>query len=159
MALHMYNVFCSFVSVLSMDCVTLRYLYIGILSSLLITLTFIEPSQSHKRRCRIHNIVHKIQVPYCQPKRLLSFACLGSCKSYSGYSKELAEIKTHCSCCQPTGGVVRRIHLNCRTRYQGPWSKEIVQVSLPTGCMCRPCSDTRYTQPEVPTGPSLLDRK
>ena len=63
-------------------------------------------------RCRIRRIVHRIEHPGCLSKRLLSFACRGGCESYSQYSDAIAGIERYCSCCQPSGEVLRKVR--CR---------------------------------------------
>ena len=60
-------------------------------------------------RCRIRRIVHRIEHPGCVSKRLLSFACRGGCESYSQYSDAIAGIERYCSCCQPSGEVLRKV--------------------------------------------------
>ena len=91
--------------------------------------------------CRLHRIVHRIQRPNCITKRLLSLACKGDCQSYSRYIHDTDEIDHYCSCCQATDKAVRRIRMTCYNDMSRDYETRIVQLMLPTGCMCRPCSN------------------
>lgn len=113
-------------------------------------------------QCRIHWIAHRIVLPNCIEKRLLSLACKGQCQSYTQYSSELRDIEHVCKCCQPTGKSIRRIRMTCRNMSSMQFEMRIVQVALPIGCMCRPCSSSLGRVPDVVNpveggGPPLMD--
>lgn len=103
------------------------------------TCSMIDTTHPHSE-CRTHKIVHRIEHADCETRRLLSFACRGQCESYTQYSTELRGIERYCRCCQATGKVVRRIRMWCRGENDIGPRVHIMQLMLPTGCMCRPCS-------------------
>lgn len=100
--------------------------------------------------CRPRWIAHRIELPNCVEKRLLSLACRGACESYSQYVPELDSVESVCNCCQAEGKTVRRIRMTCRVADDSDeMETRIAQVVLPTGCMCRPCVSTAESVPDV----------
>ena len=90
--------------------------------------------------CKVHWIVHRIELPNCARKRMLSLACKGQCESYTQYSTVTNDIERVCSCCQPHGRKLRRIRMRCRNPKTFRPEVRFLQVYIPNNCMCRPCS-------------------
>ncbi|KAK2162547.1 hypothetical protein NP493_1510g00009 [Ridgeia piscesae] len=117
-------------------------------------------------RCRIRRIVHRIEHPGCLSKRLLSFACRGGCESYSQYSDAIAGIERYCSCCQPSGEVLRKVRRSgyvYKTRRRKPHSwacstdHDTDRMHLPAVRRRRTGTRTGCCQPSQPI--SLHKRK
>ena len=125
-----------------------------------------------RRLCRLHRVVHVIQHQGCRPKRLLSVACRGYCESYTQYSSDLMGLERFCSCCQANGKITRRLRMTCRadaTDFQHSAStggvpaasqqqrrahvtgyvQRIMQITIPSNCMCRPCSGSGSDVPDI----------
>lgn len=97
--------------------------------------------------CSLQRVVHTIQYRDCHQKRLLSFACNGTCNSYTKVSRtNPSELERSCQCCQEIRVVQRRTAIRCPGDEPGiPFKRVIVPVVYPVSCMCRACSQT----PEV----------
>lgn len=115
------------------------------------------PSSIFEPTCRLHWIVHRVDIPNCTQKRLLSLACKGECESYTQYSTDTNDIERVCSCCQPQGRQLRRIRLRCRNPRTYRAEMRMVQVYLPNGCMCRPCSVSVDNVPDVVDPLQVID--
>jgi hypothetical protein len=92
--------------------------------------------------CSRRRVVHIIEYGRCRPKRLLSSACLGSCKSYTRVSPTTPErIERSCMCCQAIRRHKRRVVLNCPDWKRRFMLRRIqLYISIPVRCMCRPCT-------------------
>ena len=110
---------------------------------------FLGDSTATMPYCRIRWIAHTLQIAGCRDKRLLSLACKGRCESYTMYVPETDSIQRSCSCCQATGRSVRRVRMTCIDEGRGRYAVRLVQVALPNGCMCRPCSSESDRVPDM----------
>ena len=96
-------------------------------------------SQTTDESCRSTPIVLTIDQPGCIAGQFVTHACRGQCHSYTQYSQSNG-LEHHCTCCSAMGRTERRILLRCKGS-GGRLEARFFQVTLPTGCMCRPCSD------------------
>ena len=60
---------------------------------------------------------------------------------------------------QAEGRAVRRVRIMCRNMDSLQMEMRVVQVALPTGCMCRPCAAVGDKVPDVlnPTQHKVMD--
>ena len=60
---------------------------------------------------------------------------------------------------QAEGSAVRRVRIMCRNMDSLQMEMRVVQVALPTGCMCRPCAAVGDKVPDVlnPTQHKVMD--
>lgn len=60
---------------------------------------------------------------------------------------------------QAEGSAVRRVRMMCRNLKSFQMEMRVVQVALPTGCMCRPCANVADKVPDVlnPTQHKVID--
>ena len=105
-----------------------------------------ERALSAAQGCRKRRIVHTIRSPSCAPRRLLSYACHGSCSSYTQISKTL-EFKRHCKCCQEMGERTALVLVRCRAPGVRALRRHRLRIKVPTDCMCRPCSNGVRVRP------------
>ena len=98
--------------------------------------------------CKLHRIVHTIRVKRCVSKRVLSYACQGSCPSYTRVNlKKPSLMERGCKCCQETGEISRSVRMACLTGDSSWGFKRVpMGLKLPTACMCRPCSEALYAE-------------
>lgn len=94
--------------------------------------------------CSRQRVVHTIRYNDCHPKRLLSFACNGTCLSYTKISRTHPfQLERSCQCCQDIRVVQRRTTILCPNNEAGrPFKRVIVPVVFPVACLCRACSQT-----------------
>ncbi|VDI26824.1 Hypothetical predicted protein [Mytilus galloprovincialis] len=92
--------------------------------------------------CARQRTIHTIQYLDCRPKRVLSFACSGTCSSYSKPSSlQPGEFDKHCECCQEKDTMTRQTRVMCPNEGgDTPFKYKVVSVSIPVSCMCQPCS-------------------
>lgn len=93
-------------------------------------------------QCDRKRIIHTIRYQDCIPKRILSFGCAGTCNSYTQPSaSQSGQLVKHCECCQDSDRISRQARIIC-PNVQGdtPFKYVVVSLSIPTSCLCRPCS-------------------
>ena len=92
---------------------------------------------------RLSQVIHK---PGCVPKQVLSYACSGTCHSYSQVSPERHDVMhRNCECCREDEVHEASISLICRRKANGrpKFSRVTVPFVFPTSCLCRPCEVER----------------
>lgn len=91
-------------------------------------------------QCNRRRIIHHITYRNCQPKRVLSWGCSGTCNSYSRPSQtEPERLERFCQCCREMEIRIRRVRLLCPSRHNA-FRHRIIRVKIPKSCSCRPCS-------------------
>ncbi|OWF56234.1 Bursicon [Mizuhopecten yessoensis] len=92
-------------------------------------------------QCNRGRIRHTLTYHNCQPKRLLSWGCAGTCQAYSRPSSTVpGDIEHFCECCKHTEFETRRTILQCPSTDGLSFRRIAVRVNIPSGCACRPCS-------------------
>lgn len=86
----------------------------------------------------------------CLPKRMLSFACQGTCPSYTQVSLTgPSMVERSCQCCQELKPVVRQASIMCPKPNEPRHFRWVVlRLAVPRGCMCRPCNAPKEVQPQ-----------
>ena len=106
----------------------------------LLTLTLILSCKFAQADCRMHRIIHTIRYNNCQPKRVLSYACRGTCTSYTKPSRSRDnQLDRFCECCQEEDERVARVPIRCPNADSTGFHRSILRVKIPIGCRCRPC--------------------
>lgn len=110
-------------------------------------------------QCDRKRIIHTIRYGHCQPKRLLSFGCMGTCSSYTRPSAtESGELENHCQCCQDAEKRFARVRILCPdSTGERVLKVYVVRLAVPTECSCRPCSFLPNTI--IPSEPDFLQKK
>nr|QUP51992.1 bursicon-A1 [Urechis unicinctus] len=105
----------------------------------------VSPSSDLQESCKVRRIIHRVDYQGCLPRRMVSLACQGTCRSYTQVSagQQHVRLERHCSCCQEVQTVTRNATIRCRNDrpYRGrPFKTVVLRLTLPVRCMCRPCS-------------------
>ena len=100
--------------------------------------------------CRRRFSVKTIQYNDCQPKRLLTYSCVGTCSTHAQISSTYPFdiIRT---CYQYKERVVedRRVKIKCpSTEGQSLFKDVFINVQVPKRCMCQVCDATTENQNE-----------
>ena len=112
-----------------------------IAASCFLTLTVILSCKFAHADCSMHRIIHTIRYNNCQPKRVLSYACSGTCTSYTKPSRSgNNELDRFCECCQEEEERVAGIPIRCPNADSTGFNRIIIRVKIPIGCRCRPCA-------------------
>lgn len=94
-------------------------------------------------QCSRRPIIHTISYQNCQPKRILSHACAGTCSSHARPSASVpGEIEHFCECCKQAHYETRRTVLSCPSSDGLSLRRVMFRVNVPQSCSCRPCSST-----------------
>lgn len=102
-----------------------------------------------KSKCRRHRIVHTIKSANCVPRRLLSYACQGTCHSYTQLAEDSGNFafKRNCNCCQEMGQRTAVVRALCRDMRSKKLKMYAMRIKVPKECMCRPCSEAVNVKP------------
>nr|AXN93475.1 bursicon alpha 2 [Mizuhopecten yessoensis] len=91
--------------------------------------------------CNRRLIIHTLSYEGCQPRRLLSRACDGSCASFARPSVDISgELARYCECCKQTETTIVETFLRCPNSDGRSFRRKRILVNIPTACACRPCS-------------------
>lgn len=89
--------------------------------------------------CQKILVRHAIRYQNCRPKLVLSYACNGTCASYTGPIPNTPnQLEYRCSCCQDTGRRFVRVRLLCPDAESPKFV--IVNFAIPFDCSCQACS-------------------
>ena len=93
-------------------------------------------SQIQADECHLTPVIHKLQYPGCQEKRIPSYACVGRCTSYVKVSgSKIWQTERSCMCCQESGERVAVVSLDCpNAPASQPKSREVNSGYGNTGC-------------------------
>ena len=93
-------------------------------------------------QCERKRIIQTIQYMDCQPKRVMSFECAGTCTSFSRPSPTMPGVlMRQCQCCQENDFITRRVRLLCpNTNAEIPFRFVTMSVSISVSCSCKSCS-------------------
>ena len=109
-------------------------------TSILILAVFASQVQGS---CRRRFSVEVIQYNDCQPKRLLTYRCDGTCTTHAQMSLSYPFNITHtCYQCKETDIDERRVKIKCPNT-EGPslFKDVFINVHVPKRCMCQLCND------------------
>merc|ERR1712223_1888522 len=96
-------------------------------------------SQIQADECHLTPVIHKLQYPGCQEKRIPSYACVGRCTSYVKVSgSKIWQTERSCMCCQESGERTAVVSLDCPNSPGGKIREMVTRA--PADCMCRPCT-------------------
>ena len=87
-------------------------------------------SQIQADECHLTPVIHKLQYPGCQEKRIPSYACVGRCTSYVKVSgSKIWQTERSCMCCQESGERVAVVSLDCPNAPSSqPKSREVIST-------------------------------
>merc|ERR1712018_541883 len=111
--------------------------------SFLVTLLFLAGNLEwiQADECHLTPVIHKLQYPGCQEKRIPSYACVGRCTSYVKVSgSKIWQTERSCMCCQESGERVAVVSLDCPNASSNQPRVRKMVTRAPTDCMCRPCT-------------------
>ena len=98
-------------------------------------------SAEEAAECQLQRVVHAIHYKNCQPKRVLSHVCIGTCTSYARPDQQTPDrIQRKCQCCQETRVHYGIVLLKCANENDNTFTNRRIRKALPVGCTCRPCS-------------------
>jgi hypothetical protein len=99
-------------------------------------------SQIQADECHLTPVIHKLQYPGCQEKRIPSYACVGRCTSYVKVSgSKIWQTERSCMCCQESGERVAVVSLDCPNAPSSqPKSREVSTKVVIYQGYCQPVS-------------------
>ncbi|KAL5022152.1 hypothetical protein ScPMuIL_001307 [Solemya velum] len=98
--------------------------------------------------CYQRRVVQTVRYGDCLPKRLLTYACVGTCESFSKTSPGTpGTLETSCNCCSAVAVAQRRTSLDCPDPTgETTFTPVIHKVLMPLRCACWPCGQSSYAE-------------